>query len=92
VDGIIEDPNLCQFRPEALQCAPGITTDCLTGIQVETVRKLLSDYYGLDGSLIYPRLQPGAELADANILFAGNPFPYTTDWFRYAVYSKLCRE
>lgn len=88
IDGIIEDPNLCQFRPEALQCAPGNTINCLNSIQVGTVRQLLADYYGLDGSLIYPRMQPGGELADAYIYYSGADFPYTTGWFRYAVYSK----
>lgn len=36
VDGIIEDPELCRFRPEALQCSPNVTnsTTCLTGVQV----------------------------------------------------------
>lgn len=38
VDGILEDPNLCQYRPEALICAPGSnSTHCLAGEQANTV-------------------------------------------------------
>ncbi|TDZ14592.1 putative feruloyl esterase B-2 [Colletotrichum orbiculare MAFF 240422] len=84
-DGIIEDPNLCQYRPEALICAANQTEGCLTGTQADTVRKVFSPVYGVDGSLVYPRLQPGAD--GSGILWGGNPFPYTTDWFRYVVYN-----
>ncbi|KUJ08955.1 tannase and feruloyl esterase [Mollisia scopiformis] len=89
VDGIIEDPTLCQFRPEALQCPPGSgnSTNCLTSLQVLSVRQIFSDYYGVDGALIYPRMQPGSELIAQFLYYTGTPFPYTTDWFRYAIYN-----
>lgn len=87
-DGIIEDPTLCQFRPEALQCAPGNSTDCLTSTQVNSVRQVFSGYYGVDGSLIYPRMQPGSELLAALIMYTSGAFPFTIDWFRYVIYSK----
>ncbi|KAJ9618301.1 tannase protein [Taxawa tesnikishii (nom. ined.)] len=86
-DGIIEDPRLCSFRAAALQCGPGNTTNCLTSAQVLAVSQVFSGYYGVDGSLIYPRVQPGSEIADARTLYSGVPFPYTADWFRYAVYN-----
>jgi len=91
VDGIIEDPLLCQWRPEALQCAPGIinSTTCLTSTQVGAVRAAFTDYYGTDGSLIYPRMQPGSEIIASSVYYNGEPFSYSTDWFRYAVYSML---
>ncbi|KAE9582314.1 putative feruloyl esterase B-2 [Colletotrichum fructicola] len=85
VDGIIEDPDLCQYRPESLICGAGNSTNCLTGTQAETVRSVFSDVYGVDGSLVYPRLQPGADAT--NILLTGTAFPYTRDWFRYVVYN-----
>lgn len=85
VDGILEDPDLCQYRPDNLQCSSVNTTDCLTAPQVQTVRSVFEPYYGVDGSLIYPRMQPGSELADANIYYSGQPFPYTVDWLRYAI-------
>jgi len=87
-DGIITDPALCAgvFRPEALLCA-GRSTACLTVQQVEVVREVFSPLYGVDGALIYPPLAPGAELQATQRLLAGTPFPYSVDWFRYAVYS-----
>lgn len=91
VDNIIEDPSLCQFRPEALICAPGNATNCLTGTQAATVRAIFTDYYGVDGKLIYPRMQPGSEGVASALYYGGKDFAYSTDWFRYAVYS-MCQD
>lgn len=88
-DGIIEDPDLCQYRPEALLCGSNATdtSSCLTGPQAAAVRDVFSGLYGQDGSLVYPRMQPGSELVASSILYNGSPFIYTTDWFKYAVYN-----
>ncbi|KAJ7848054.1 tannase and feruloyl esterase [Mycena olivaceomarginata] len=61
IDGIITDPDACEFRPEALQCTSGKTANCLTPTQVDTLRNLYSLLYGLQGQLLYPRFPPGAE-------------------------------
>lgn len=91
VDGILEDPSLCQYRPEALICPPGTpagTNTCLTGTQAATVRAIFSDLHGINGTLVYPRMQPGSELLGApQIYYGGRPFQYTNDWFQYAVYN-----
>lgn len=94
VDGIIEDPDLCQFRPEALQCVPGNSTNCLTGDQVVAVGKVFAPYYGVDGSLIYPRMQPGSEAIALYLYYSGSSFPYADDWFKYVVFRKslLCSD
>jgi feruloyl esterase len=91
VDGIIEDPELCRFRPEALQCSPqGMnTTGCLTSAQVGAVRAAFTDFYGSDGKLIFPRMQPGSEIIAQYVYYASGSFPYSTDWFRFVVYSKF---
>src|SRR5205823_14251714 len=35
IDGIIEDPTLCDFRPDPLKCVTANTTNCLTLIQIK---------------------------------------------------------
>jgi feruloyl esterase len=91
VDGIIEDPLLCHYRPESLICPPGTpsnTTTCITGTQAATVRAVFSDLYGANGTLVYPRMQPGSELLGTPyIYYAGQPFQYSADWFQYVVYN-----
>ena len=90
-DGIIEDPELCVYSPVKLQCAPSPAnrSACLTSVKVETVRKVFEPYWGWGAdnqtALVFPRMQPGSEVADAYIYYNGQPFPYTEDWFRYAV-------
>ncbi|CAK3783001.1 feruloyl esterase B-2 [Lecanosticta acicola] len=86
-DGILEDPALCAYTPVSLQCACNATNTsaCLTTPQLQTVSRVLADYYGLRGAIVYPRMQPGAEELAANIEFNGQSFPYTQDWIRYAV-------
>ena len=76
-DGIIEDPNLCSFRPEALLCTKNKTTNCLTSTQAAMVRDNFSPFYGEDGKLIYPGMQPGSEILAATNLYAGKPFSYS---------------
>ena len=77
MDGIIEDPNQCSFRPEALLCERNATVNCLTPTQVEKIREIFSPFYGDDGELIYPAMQPGSEVLAATNLYAGKPFSYS---------------
>lgn len=89
-DGIIEDNDICDYRPENLQCSSSNgtnSTGCLTAPQVLTVRELFTDWYGLNGSLIYPRMNYGAELTARFVYYSGQPFMYTEDWYRYAIYN-----
>ena len=79
-DGIIEDPLLCHYRPEALICPPGTpagTSTCITGAQARTVRAVFSDLYGENGTFVYPRMQPGSELLGTPyIYYSGQPFQF----------------
>ncbi|KAK9388921.1 Tannase/feruloyl esterase [Lipomyces mesembrius] len=88
LDGIIEDPTICDFRPETIMCSSSTNaTNCLTPTQVEMVRRIFSPFYGEDGQLIYPAMQPGSEIYALQKLYAGAPFSYSNDWFKYVVYS-----
>lgn len=88
-DGILEDSSLCNFRPEALLCSSDTTntTACLTPAQASTVRRIFSPFYGQDGTLIYPAMNPSSEIISSTGLYAGKPFSLSVDWFRYAIYS-----
>ncbi|KAK7043043.1 hypothetical protein VNI00_008781 [Paramarasmius palmivorus] len=86
LDGIIEDPNLCEYDPSQLLCSEGQTSDCLTEEQVETVRAVYSPFLGSEGNVIYPSAQLGSE-SEGLRLYSGTPFAYASDWFRYVVYN-----
>ena len=88
VDGILEDPLMCRYDPTGLTCTEGSNSStCLTPVQVETVKKYFEPLLNAEGDLVYPPLQYGAEVAAAPVLANGLPFPYGTDWFRYAIWS-----
>lgn len=88
-DGIIEDPSLCHFDPDAMLCGSGLTnsSSCLTSAQVETVRKIFSPYDWTNGTLLYPAMNPGSEIIAADGLYSGTPWVLSQDWFRYAVHN-----
>lgn len=86
-DGILEDPLLCNYSSAGLICSGNQTSNCLTPAQSETVQKIFSPLYTADGSLVYPRMQPGSEIVASFVIYSGQPFPYTADWFRYAIYN-----
>lgn len=88
VDGILEDPLRCNYNPDGLLCggSNANSSACLTDEQVLTVKKVFSPVIGVDGSVVYPRLQPGGEVAQPSLLLNGQIFPYTQEWFRYVVY------
>lgn len=84
-DGVLEDPTLCQYRPEALICSKGQTKNCLTKAKVETVRKVFSPLYTTNETYIYPRAVPGAN-ALFNFVVAEQPFIYSTEWYQYVIW------
>ncbi|KAF5365897.1 hypothetical protein D9757_011053 [Collybiopsis confluens] len=90
-DGVIEDPNLCDYKPERLICSSKSkdkSTDCLSAEQAKTVRRIFSPLHSPEGELWYPRQQPGSEHAlIARFLYGGTPFPFSADWMRYAIYN-----
>ncbi|EFX05333.1 feruloyl esterase [Grosmannia clavigera kw1407] len=87
IDGIIEVPDKCYFNPSTLLCNSTQTENCLNVNQVQQLEKIYAPYTYPNGSLIFPRMNPGNELQAVAKLLAGTPFSYSKDWFRYVVYS-----
>ncbi|OCB90695.1 tannase and feruloyl esterase [Sanghuangporus baumii] len=87
IDGIITEPDACDFVPETLLCEGRSNENCLSKVQVEALRKVYSPLYGLGGDHLFPRFDPGAENASFGkwALFSGKPFAYTEDWMKYVV-------
>jgi hypothetical protein len=86
-DGIIEDPTLCKFDPSTLLCGRNTTGNCLNENQVQQLKFIFGDYRYPSGELIYPGMQPGSEIKSLERLYAGEPFAYSVDWFKYVVYN-----
>ncbi|KAJ6490683.1 tannase and feruloyl esterase [Mycena vitilis] len=86
VDGIITEPDACDFRSEAIQCTGRNTTGCLTPVQVESVKNVFSPLFGVEGQLLFPRYSPGAEADPTQLeVFGGSVFQYAADWQRFVI-------
>ncbi|KAJ7742352.1 tannase and feruloyl esterase [Mycena maculata] len=86
VDGVITEPDACEFRPEAIQCGAGNAVGCLTATQVSAVKKVYTPLFGLQGELVYPRYSPGAEADPAQSqIFGGSFFSIAQDWGQFAI-------
>lgn len=77
MDGIIENPNLCHFNATTLLCPTGVSSNCLSSVQVGMVEKIFSPFLDGNGGLIFPAMQPGSELMAVKKLYAGAPFSYS---------------
>lgn len=87
-DGVLENPRLCKFDPEQIQCAAGANApNCLTSPQVQAVRKI---YAGPKDPVtfqqIFPGPQPGSELTWYRFVNGQRPFDLSADFFKYFVF------
>ncbi|KAI1176116.1 feruloyl esterase B [Nemania sp. FL0916] len=92
-DGIIEDPILCHVDTGPLLCKDdgnegGDREGCLTAAQVDVVNAIFSDYLYPNGTLLYPRANPGGEILASDGLYAGAAYGPSADWFKYVVLAR----
>lgn len=60
-DKVVSNPRGCFFDPSVLACNGTQSADCLTPPQLETLRKIYSDWDTFDGDFIYPGAWLGSE-------------------------------
>jgi len=90
LDGIITDPDLCKFRPEALLCNAQTAnqSSCITSAQVEALRNIYQPIFGTRGQLLYPGYDPRAESAGQFVnMFSGQIFSIAANWFQFAIFN-----
>lgn len=87
VDGLVEDPLLCEFDPGSVQCNGRNGPDCLTAAQVATMRAI---YRGVPdrrtGKLLFPGFEPGSELQVGLLMHGPTPFPVATTYMSDLVF------
>lgn len=89
LDGIIEVPGRCHFQPKALLCSPHKSDPCLNSQQVQQLVKIYAPYTYPDGTLIFPRMNPGNEIFAVQKFFSGTPFTYSQVWISPSTQSHL---
>jgi feruloyl esterase len=85
-DGLIDNPESCQFDFKKLECASAARPDCLTPRQVQTAQTIISPATTTGGEVLFPRLEPGTELRWDRLAGGPRPADIFVDQFRYVVY------
>jgi pimeloyl-ACP methyl ester carboxylesterase len=66
-DGLIENPQLCHFKPQVVQCKGEDAANCLTAAQVQAAQKIYGPAVNSEtGAEIAPGFSPGAEANPTN--------------------------
>jgi len=87
-DGIVSDPEHCNFDPAVIQCKEGDGNDCLTAPQVQAMRDV---YAGAKnprtGEQILAGYQPGSEQQLTALIGGKEPFPVAYSYFRDVLFN-----
>jgi feruloyl esterase len=60
-DGFLNNPRACKFDPAVLQCKGGDAENCLTGAQLESVRRAYAPARTSTGDVVFPGKELGSE-------------------------------
>jgi feruloyl esterase len=86
-DGVIEDPPHCAFDPGTLTCRGADAPDCLTGPQVEAVRRVYEvPKHARTHEPLYGPMVPGSELSWEPMTVSDRPYPYSEAFYKYIVF------
>jgi feruloyl esterase len=79
-DGLLENPDKCRFDPASLLCSGPDAEDCLTGPQLESIKRVYAPAKMKNGDVIFPGKAPGSELGWGTI-FGKQPSPVSMGTF-----------
>src|SRR5688500_13488284 len=60
-DGLLNNPMACTFDVASLQCKAGDAADCLTALQVASMKRVYSPAKTASGQVVFPGKAPGSE-------------------------------
>ena len=86
-DGIVSTPRACRFDPAVAQCKSGDGPNCLTPLQVETMRAIYAGPKDAKtGKSVLAGFPPGSELQLALLISGAEPFPVATSYMKLLVF------
>ena len=86
-DGVIDNPEACDFDPAVLQCSGANEPSCLTATQVDTVRMLYSSPANPKTGRAITGLVPGSELNWTDMGWTQSARDTGLEQYRYLVYA-----
>lgn len=86
-DGLIGDPERCDFDPAAIACKGSVSAACLTPVEVTAFRKLYAPVVApRSGRTIFGGLARGSEPTWKGLIEDRQPQSYALNFFRYIVF------
>lgn len=76
ISRIIENPDLCRPDLTTLRCSPRSAHNCLNKEQMRRASGVFEPFTFPNGSLIFPRMQPGSEIQSSSMFYSGEPSSY----------------
>jgi feruloyl esterase len=87
-DGMVGDPEHCNFNPGTIQCKEGDNNDCLTAPQFEALRDIYAGTKNLrTGEKVLDGFEPGSEQQFTALIGGKEPFPVAQSYFRDIVFN-----
>jgi feruloyl esterase len=86
-DGLIANPAACRFDPKVLACDGRTGAECLTPVQVETVRTIYSPLVDPKTKREIPGLVPGSELGWTDMGWSASARATGLDHFRFLIFA-----
>ena len=85
-DGLIDNPAICKFDPEVLECTDGDGPECLTRAQVDTARLIYSPIVNAKTKREIEGLAPGSELGWTDQGWSASARATGLDHFRFLIF------
>src|SRR5215213_2029191 len=86
-DGLIENPQRCEFDPKALACGASNSGACLQPTQIDTAKLLYSNEINPKTRRVIAGLAAGSELGWTDLGWTASARATGLDQFRYIVFS-----
>ena len=86
-DGVIDNPEACDFDPTVIQCSGAKDASCLTAAQIDTVRMLYSSPVNPKTGRAITGLVPGSELNWTDLGWTRSARSTGLEQYRYLVYA-----
>lgn len=91
-DGIVSDPKACNFYMNALLCPTNSTPSatkptCLSWPQLQTLKKIWTDYIDTNATYVHPTLNMGSEAQWPLLLGGSTPSSLGVDYMRDWLYN-----
>jgi Tannase and feruloyl esterase len=89
-DGFLSDPPKCHFNPDVLMCKGADSPDCLTALQVQSLKRLYAGGVNDQGKSLFPGYVMGDEEGWRDWIIGKGPgtgsgVQYVKSYFRYMI-------